>query len=236
MPLTQTRFRHPSRLPQPVESPRTGGVLVVVGGDDVPDWAVRWCARSDRELRRQLVSSVATDRVGAIGVIAASAARGGGAVLTLPASAPLRPGPARVVAAVRDLPDDAQTVADAAVSAAEMGAGLTVAHGVPLSFGERTVGLDAATARAHRLLDAASDQAAAADPGVELKRWLARVRPHELVGEDLDADLLVVGGPRADVPDRLGLVARSALHHAPCAVLLIPRPARFPSGLPTCGP
>jgi hypothetical protein len=41
MPLTQTRFHHPSRLPEPGESPRTGGVLVVVGGDEVPDWAVR---------------------------------------------------------------------------------------------------------------------------------------------------------------------------------------------------
>ena len=236
MPLTQTRFHQPSRLPGPVESPRTGGVLVVVGGDAVPDWAARWCARSGRGLRRQVVPTVGTDRVGAIGVIAASAAHGGGAVLALPVSAPARPGPARVVAAVRDLPDDAQTVADAAVSAVEMGAGLIVAHGVPLSFGERSVGLDAAIARAHRLLDAASDQAAAADPGVEVEPWLARVRPHELVGEDLDADLLVVGGPRADVPDGLGLVARSALHHAPCPVLLIPRPARFPSGLPTCGP
>jgi nucleotide-binding universal stress UspA family protein len=69
-----------------------------------------------------------------------------------------------------------------------------------------------------------------------VKTWLARVRPHELVGEELDADLLVVGGPRADVPDRLGLVARSALHHAPCAVLLIPRPAFSPPGLSAGGP
>jgi nucleotide-binding universal stress UspA family protein len=187
-------------------------------------------------VRRQLVSSVATDRVAAIGVIAASAARGGGAVLALPVSAPARPGPARVVAAVRDLPDDAQTVADAAVSAVEMGAGLIVAHGMPLSFGERSIGLDAAVAHKHRLLDAAADTAAASALGVDVQSWLARVRPHELVGEDLDADLLVVGGTRSDARGGLGLVARSALHHAPCAVLLIPRLARFPSGLPTCGP
>jgi nucleotide-binding universal stress UspA family protein len=140
------------------------------------------------------------------------------------------------VAAVRDLPDDAQTVAEAAVSAAEMGAGLVVAHGMPLSFGERSIGLDAAIAHAHRLLDTAADKAAASAPGVDVQSWLARARLHELVGEDLDADLLVVGGARSDLSGGLGLVARSALHHAPCAVLLIPRPARFPSSLPTRGP
>jgi nucleotide-binding universal stress UspA family protein len=136
------------------------------------------------------------------------------------------------VAAVRDLPDDAQTVAEAAVSAAE----LVVAHGMPLSFGERSIGLDAAIAHAHRLLDTAADKAAASAPGVDVQSLLARVQPHELVGEDLDADLLVVGGARSDLSGGLGLVARSALHHAPCAVLLIPRPARFPSSLPTRGP
>ena len=62
---------------------------------------------------------------------------------------------------------------------------------------------------------------------------LLRVRPHELVGEALDADLLVVGGPRTDTgrptagrrssPAVSGLVAHSALHHAPCPVLLAPR-------------
>ena len=62
---------------------------------------------------------------------------------------------------------------------------------------------------------------------------LLRVRPHELVGEELDADLLVVGGPRTEhgaterrgsvQPGGMGLVAHSALHHAPCPVLLAPR-------------
>jgi nucleotide-binding universal stress UspA family protein len=202
-----------------------------VGGDEMPDWVARWCAQSARDLRRQLVPNSAPDRVDAIGMIAASAARAGGAVLALPASAPARPGPPRVVAAVRDLPDDAQAVADAAANAAQMGAGLVVAHGMPMSFGERSVGLDAALAHAHHLLDVAVDHAALAAPGVAVEPWLARLRPHELVGEELDADLLVLGGPRADVPDRLGLVTRSALHHAPCAVLLVPRPVLSPSDL-----
>jgi nucleotide-binding universal stress UspA family protein len=157
-------------------------------------------------------------------MIAAAAARTSAAVLALAPSAPARMGRPRVVAAVADLPDDARTVADAAASAEQMGADLVVAHGVPMSFGERSIGLDAALARARQLLDAAVDEAARAAPGVTVEPSLVRVQPHELVGEDLDADLLVLGGPRADAPDQLGLVARSALHHAPCPVLLIPRP------------
>ncbi|GAA2558877.1 universal stress protein [Pseudonocardia hydrocarbonoxydans] len=233
MPLTGTRLPHPSPALAHREIPHGGGVLVVVGGDAVPGWVERWCARSGRDLRRQLVPNAAPDRVGAIGMIAASAARAEGAVLALPSSAPARRGPPRVVVAVRDLPDDAQAVADAAASAAQMGAGLVVAHGVPMSFGERSVGLDAALDRARRLLDAAVDEAALAAPGVAVEPWLARAQPHELVGEELDADLLVLGGPRADVPGRLGLVACSALHHAPCAVLLVPRPVRSLGTVPT---
>ena len=59
---------------------------------------------------------------------------------------------------------------------------------------------------------------------------LVRSWPHEIVGELLDADLLVLGGPRTGSNGRIGLVATSALRHAPCAVLLAPRPMfRLPS-------
>jgi nucleotide-binding universal stress UspA family protein len=235
MSLAGTQSRLPAPLLERRDPPPTEGFLVVVG-DAVPDWVERWCAQSARELRTQVVPRAGIDRVRAIGVIAASAAHAGGAVLALPGAATARPGPPRVVVAVKDLLDDASAVADAATSAVHMGAELIVAHGVPLSFGERSVGLDTAVARAHALLDAAAARAVAVAPGVAVNPWLARVRPHELVGEELDADLLVLGGSRADVPDHLGLVARSALDHAQCAVLLIPRPARFPSGLSTCGP
>jgi nucleotide-binding universal stress UspA family protein len=44
-----------------------------------------------------------------------------------------------------------------------------------------------------------------------------------VVGERLDADLVVLGGPRPGTDGALGLVALSALHHAPCPVLLVPR-------------
>jgi nucleotide-binding universal stress UspA family protein len=87
------------------------------------------------------------------------------------------------------------------------------------------VGLSSAVSRASELLDAAVAQVSATQPELAGQAWLARVRPHELVGEQLDADLLVLGGPRAGGPARLGLVAYRALQHAPCAVLLSPRPA-----------
>ena len=65
---------------------------------------------------------------------------------------------------------------------------------------------------------------------------LIRAWPHEIVGELLDADLLVLGGPRSESNGQIGLVAASALRHAPCAVLLAPRPMfRLPSSLVVTG-
>jgi hypothetical protein len=217
----------------PVGSPEPpGGALLVVGDETsstVPDWVLRWCEGAARELRRLHVPTsgigpASADRVSAIAAITAGAARRGDAVLALPALMPARTEPPRVVAAVRHLPDDARALTEAAVSARYLGAELVAAHGLPASFGERSIGLDTAVRDADRLLDTAVAAAsAAAAPDVRVGSWLARVRPHELVGELLDADLLVLGGPRQDRPDRLGLVARSALFHAPCPVLLAPR-------------
>jgi len=106
-------------------------------------------------------------------------------------------------------------------------------HAVPCSFGERSVDLAGAVDHGRRLLDAAATHADALRGGLALRTQLLRVRPHELVGEALDADLLVIGGPRtvhlrterrsSVQPGGLGLVAHSALHHAPCPVLLTPR-------------
>jgi nucleotide-binding universal stress UspA family protein len=223
-------------LPAPGVRPTVSGPALVVIGDEVPDWVLSWCSRTAREVRRRPVpgrpgAAESADRVSAIADIAAGAARSGIAVLALPAAPQVRGAPPRVIAAVRQLPDDAQTLADAAMSAGHLGADLVVAHGLPASFGERSVGLDAAVRDAARLLDAAVDAAATSQPGLHVQGWLARVRPHELVGEQLDADLLVLGGPRADRYGQLGLVARSALFHAPCPVLLTPRFARSPSGV-----
>jgi nucleotide-binding universal stress UspA family protein len=206
---------------------RASSVMVLVGdpgpvhGDaDVPGW-VRRCGWDVRWYP------------GAGPLAAAAAARLEARVLLLrPADAPRqhggqdrpgRPGrPPRVVAALRGLPDDAPVVADAAACAARMGGALTLVHAVPRSFAERSVGLAAALALGRRLLDAATEQAVACAPGVSVDCRLPRVRPHELVGEALDADLLVVGGSRPLRPEP-GLVAQSALHHAPCPVLVVER-------------
>ncbi|GAA5134661.1 universal stress protein [Pseudonocardia adelaidensis] len=208
-------------------SRRPRGALVVVG-DEIPGWAVRWCDDSAREIRHRLVPGPAdpasAERVGAIMEITAGAARSGDPVLVLPVLHRTYASPPQVVAAVRCLPDDAQPLTEAVACAGHMGADLVVAHGLPTSFGERSVGLDHAVQNATRLLDAAVRAASSSVPGLRVRPWLTRVRADELVGEPLDADLLVLGGPRADRSGRLGLVARSALFHAPCAVLLTPRP------------
>jgi len=131
--------------------------------------------------------------------------------------------PSRVVAAIRDLPRDVAVLAEAAAVSAYLGATLVVAHAVPRSFAERSVGLEDALDRGRwQLASAASAVAGRLPDGCVVSR-LARVRPHELVGESLEADLLVMGGPRTGAGDRVGLVLSSALHHAPCPVLLAPR-------------
>ena len=65
--------------------------------------------------------------------------------------------------------------------------------------------------------------------------WLdsaIRPEPRPAVTAGCEVDLLVIGGPRtvrrtdhrgSVQPGGLGLVAHSALHHAPCPVLLTPR-------------
>jgi hypothetical protein len=52
-------------------------------------------------------------------------------------------------------------------------------------------------------------------PDLVVETRLVRVHAHELVGENLDTGLLVLGGPRRHVPDDLGLVARTALIRNP---------------------
>ena len=120
---------------------------------------------------------------------------------------------------------DGSVLAEAAAAAEQLDATLVLAHGVPLSFGERSVGLADAVARGRRVLAEAADRVMSTHPGRRVTTRLMRLRPYELVGEELDADLLVLGGSRRRIPARLGLVACSALQHAPCPVLLTPRPA-----------
>jgi nucleotide-binding universal stress UspA family protein len=148
----------------------------------------------------------------------------------VPRTAPPTGRPPRVVAALRSLPDDAVVLIDALDAARHLGGTLDVLHGVPVSFGERSVGREEALSRGRGLLEQA--RGLLGDHGAEMPIEVALLRawPHEIVGELLDADLLVLGGPRAGSEGRIGLVACSAVRHAPCAVLLAPRPAfRLPS-------
>jgi nucleotide-binding universal stress UspA family protein len=194
-------------------------VLALVGDPAPvrPGWLPDWVAGRGWDLRWE---------PGAGPLAAAAAARPGVRVLLLrPSPVPPATPPAarpRVVAALAGLPDDGPVVADAARCAARAGAVLTLVHAVPRSFAERSVGLAAALTRGRRLLDTAAARAVTHEPGLPVECRLSRVRPHELVGETLDAQLLVVGGGRPQRPGP-GLVACSALHHAPCPVLVVPR-------------
>jgi nucleotide-binding universal stress UspA family protein len=184
---------------------------VVVEGRPVPEWVSAWCRRSGRAV---------SARVGSAGTIP-----GGDHLSRLVLRPPGPPGaPRRVVASVRDLDDDRAVLTEAADVAADAGATLVLTHGVPRSFGERSVGLDAAVEKGERLLSRAQRLVAAGFPGLEIVTALQRAWPHEIVGESTDAGLLVVGGARMDSEDGLGLVALSAVQHAPCPVLLVPRP------------
>jgi len=109
----------------------------------------------------------------------------------------------QVTAALHDLPDDEPVLAAAAATVRRVGGPLVLTHALPVSFAEHSVGLRSALAHAHHVL--------------------LRAHPHELVGENLDSGLLVIGGPRRRVTDGLGLVARAALNHTTCPVLIVPR-------------
>ncbi|OLT14344.1 hypothetical protein BJF78_02610 [Pseudonocardia sp. CNS-139] len=211
---------------RPAAAPPDHDALVVVTEQpDVPGWVADWCEGTGRPVRLQPAPGAPEERIRTVAGLA------GCSVLVLrtgPAAPAGPPGPShrgKVVAAVRDLAVDGHVLAEAAEAAGRLDASLVLAHGVPLSFGERSVGLPDAVERGHRVLAAAADRVTSAYPGCTVTTRLLRLRPHELVGEALDADLLVLGGSRRRLPARLGLVASSALQHAPCPVLFAPRPA-----------
>lgn len=215
--------RSSALAPRPATPHRAEPLVVLAHEPDVPAWVVRACRRTGQQVQIEPAGSTAEDRLGTLARLA------GRSVLVVgPAAGPPAAnagGPRRVVAAIRDLPSDEPVLAQAAAVAAGLDATVVPVHGVPLSFGERSVGLPDALARGHELLDAAVARLTATAPGLTVAPRLLRVRPHELVGEGLDADLLVLGGPRQRIPARVGLVGASAVQHAPCPVLLVARPA-----------
>jgi nucleotide-binding universal stress UspA family protein len=196
---------------------------VVALGSETPDWLEEWCQDTGRGLEVRPVpeseggappfaSGLAREVTGLIGH-------------TVWISHNTRDSrPSSVAAAIRELPGDAHVLAEAAAVSAYLGATLIILHAVPISFAERNVGLDAAVSRGRSLLESAAASATAHLPDgcVTISR-LVRAHPHELVGETLDADLLVIGGPRGRRDAASGLVRDTALHHAPCPLLLAPR-------------
>jgi nucleotide-binding universal stress UspA family protein len=129
-----------------------------------------------------------------------------------------------VVAAVRDPAQDRSVLVNGAACAAELSGALVLAHGVALSFAERSVGLAEAVVRGRAALDAGVAVVRAEGLDISVSTRLLRAYPHELVSEGLEASLLVVGGSPVGTPHRgPGLVALSAIRRAPCPVLLVPR-------------
>jgi hypothetical protein len=197
-------------------------VVVARGEDQVPQWAVQWCRRSGRDMR--LRTAAAAHVIGPHAPPRPDVVAGlAGELVLVVRPSPDDAGSPGVVATVRNLPDDGPVAVTAAQLAAALDARLLVVHAVPRSFAERSVGLEAAVEHGRRTLVESATMASRAAPDVPVDTRLMRAHPHEAVGEGLAADLLVVGGPRLRVPAELGLVSRSALYHAPCPILFVPR-------------
>jgi nucleotide-binding universal stress UspA family protein len=211
-------------MDRPPRFDRYDRLVVVSQAPDLPTWVREWCRRAGRKLCvHRVPTTVPGHRPSPVHLIVELAALTTDPVLVVQPG-PVGTGAAEVTAALHDLPDDAPVLAEAADTARHLGAPLVLTHGLPVSFAERSVGLPPALDHARRLLDAAARRLVADAPGVHVATRLVRAHPHELVGEDLDTGLLVIGGPRRGCgDDDLGLVARSALHHAPCPVLIVPR-------------
>lgn len=197
--------------------------IVLSGGALPPLWALRWAAGDHRQVavdppiaRGALPRHPGPGRTLDAVARCASVAQ----VLLLPeaGTAP----PHRLVVAVQDLPGDEPVICAAAEAAGTLGCSAQVLHAVPRAFGERSVGLPEAVEGGRQLL---ADGAAlfGAQASIPVSTSLVRAWPHEVVGELLEADLLVVGGPRYGCPPRLGPIASTAVLHAPCPVLLVPR-------------
>jgi nucleotide-binding universal stress UspA family protein len=203
--------------------PRLDRLVVLSDTPNLPGWVRDWTHRTGRELRLHTVPVRTPDhRTTPPQVIATITASAADPVLVIPPGSPDTAVP-HVTAALHDLPDDAPVLTTAADTARQLGGPLVLTHGLPLSFAERSVGLRTALQHAHDLLDTAAQQLIEDAPDIRVLTRLVRAHPHELVGEDLDTGLLVIGGPRRHVPDDLGPVARTALHHATCPLLIVPR-------------
>jgi nucleotide-binding universal stress UspA family protein len=129
----------------------------------------------------------------------------------------------RVVAAIGRLPDDEPVLRWAAEFAAGLGDELVLAHAVPLAFGERSCQLAEAQDAGLALLRRATKTIGEPWLGPPIRTELVRIRPHDLLANPLGADLLVMGSHPAAEEEPPGALVRTALHHAPCTVMVTPR-------------
>ncbi|WP_028936543.1 universal stress protein [Pseudonocardia spinosispora] len=202
-------------------------------GSALPEWVRSWRSHMGFEVtRRPMMPGPASELCpGASGGwprviddVACSTAAGRTVLVSHPLRRAAHPGP--VVASVGDGVDDADALADAARCAVALGSELLLVHGVPMSFAERSVGVESAVRHGRDLLDAALTFVWREDPSVTVSSTVLRAHPHELVSSRLHARLLVVGGARVGSAGRLGPVALGAVQHAPCPVLVVPRGPR----------
>ncbi|GJF02420.1 universal stress protein [Pseudonocardia sp. D17] len=191
-------------------------VVIAREPDTVPSWVRSWT----RHLGTVLHTTAANGTAAAVSA-AGRALEGLVLILRATSCAGGAETPQLVVAAVQDDAWD-RPVVDTAASVADLcHARLRVLHAVPRAFGERSVGLAEAVDRGRQLVGAA-----VARSGITATGQLVRAWPHEVLDETLEADLLVVGGPRPGSAAELGPTARAALFHAPCPVLVVPRAGR----------
>ena len=218
-------FRAVASKPVPAD-PRLGRVdrLVVVSArPDLPPWIRTWCRSTGRIFSvHRVPAAVPGHPWPSVHLLSEITDLLADPVLVIQPGA-AGTGLSEVTVALHDLPDDAPVLAAAADVARYLSRPVVLTHGLPVSFAERSVGLRPALQHGRRLLGAAARRLGADAPDIRVMTRLVRAHPHELVGVDLDTGLLVIGGPRRDGVDDLGLVTRAALHHATCPVLVVPR-------------
>jgi universal stress protein family protein len=186
----------------------------------LPSWVSRWCARRRIRVHPRQIEP-ATPPWAPLRLLNALDRLPDRMVLIDRAVAAC-PDTATVVAAIDELPQDQNVLAAAIECATELDATLVLAHAVPLSFGERSVGLAEAESRGTDLLHRAAEQASAEAPWLTITTRQVRTHPHELVSGHLEADLLVLGRPSHPRDTGHGLVALSALTSGSCPLLLVP--------------
>lgn len=144
-------------------------VVVFLADPVPPEWALDWCRHhGGQPLLRQ--TSTRPPHGAPSGLPRAVAELAGHEILLLRPSPDHPPRPAGVTVAIGDLPKDAEVLAASADAAAHLGTGLVLAHGVPPSFAERSVGLGAALSRGRWLLDTAARRAGARHAGRRPRR------------------------------------------------------------------